>query len=108
MNLFLKQVIMILCNIFAVRHNTKRLVDARIVTWNGPRWTTFSVTEAVRRIIMSDRRIGGFEVIVRDSEENIIDANAVIDPTECTSMNSKCLIDIYMYYIQHYVLVSIM
>ena len=75
--------------LFAVRHSNKRLIDAKMVTWEGARWVTFQVTEAVRRIIMRGKRNGGFEVHVRDMEENILDAKSIIDPTVCSSINSK-------------------
>lgn len=77
---------------FAVRHSNKRLIDAKMVTWEGARWVTFQVTEAVRRIIMRGKRNGGFEVHVRDMEENILDAKSIIDPTVCSSINSKSYI----------------
>ena len=82
-----------------MRHNNKRLVDAKMVTWEGARWVTFQVTEAVRRIIMRGRRNGGFEVNVRDSHENILDAKTIIDPTICSSLNSKYYYFSYQFFV---------
>ncbi|KAL4222259.1 Bone morphogenetic protein 2 [Mactra antiquata] len=71
-----------------LRHSNMRLIDAKMVTWEGSRWVSFRVTDAVRRIITRGRRNGGFEVQVRDMEENSIDAKTVIDPTVCSFVTS--------------------
>lgn len=68
-----------------LRHSNMRLIDARMVTWDSERWVSLQVTEAVRRIMTRGRRNGGFEVHVRDMEENILDAKTIIDPTICTT-----------------------
>ena len=72
-----------------VRHNNRRLIDAKMVTWEGSRWVTLQVTEAVKRVITRGRRNGGFEVHIRDMDENILNAKQIIDPTICSSINSK-------------------
>jgi hypothetical protein len=74
---------------FLVRHSNMRLIDAKMVTWDSARWVSLHVTEAVKRIVTRGRRNGGFEVHVRDMEENILDAKTVIDPTVCTTVTGK-------------------
>ncbi|XP_060606089.1 uncharacterized protein LOC132758427 [Ruditapes philippinarum] len=69
-----------------LRHSNMRLIDAKMVTWDSARWVSLHVTEAVKRIVTRGRRNGGFEVHVRDMEENILDAKTVIDPTVCTTV----------------------
>jgi len=64
-----------------------RLIDAKMVNWDGARWVALQVTEAVKRIMTRGRRNGGFEVHVRDMEETILDAKTVIDPTICTPVS---------------------
>lgn len=66
-----------------------RLIDAKMVTWDSARWVSLHVTEAVKRIVTRGRRNGGFEVHVRDMEENILDARTVIDPTVCSTVTGK-------------------
>lgn len=61
-----------------------RLIDAKMVNWEGSRWVSLSVTDAVKRIVQRGRRNGGFEVQVRDMAEHTMNANWVIDPTVCT------------------------
>ena len=51
---------------------------------------TLQVTEAVKRIITRGRRNGGFEVHIRDMEENILDAKQIIHPTVCSTITGKC------------------
>ncbi|XP_045169627.2 uncharacterized protein LOC123532287 [Mercenaria mercenaria] len=70
-----------------LRHSNMRLIDAKMVTWDSARWVSLHVTEAVKRIVTRGRRNGGFEVHVRDMEENILDAKTVIDPTVCTTVS---------------------
>ncbi|WAQ94655.1 BMP2-like protein [Mya arenaria] len=67
-----------------LNHRNMRLIDARMVTWDSARWVNLEVTEAVKRVMSRGRRNGGFEVHVRDMEENVLDAKTVIDPTVCS------------------------
>ncbi|WAQ94351.1 hypothetical protein MAR_006822 [Mya arenaria] len=72
------------CYFPALNHRNMRLIDARMVTWDSARWVNLEVTEAVKRVMSRGRRNGGFEVHVRDMEENVLDAKTVIDPTVCS------------------------
>jgi len=76
--------------LISVNHRNMRLIDAKMVTWDSARWMTLDVTDAIKRIVTRGRRNGGFEVHVRDTEENVLDAKTVIDPTVCTFRTGKC------------------
>ena len=91
--LFSKFIYNIICTSLSptVRHSNMRLIDAKMVPWETSRWVSLQVTDAVKRITRG-RRNAGFEVHVRDMEENVIDAKTVIDPTVCTSVEGKILL----------------
>ncbi|XP_052248602.1 uncharacterized protein LOC127856435 [Dreissena polymorpha] len=68
-----------------------RLIDAKMVTWDSARWVNLQVTEAISRVLTRGRKNGGFEVHVRDMEENVLDAKTIIDPTVCSmSTDYEC------------------
>ena len=65
-----------------------RLIDAKMVTWDSSRWVTLQVTDAVKRIARG-RRNAGFEVQIKNMDEEVLDTTAILDPTVCTPTTGR-------------------
>ncbi|KAL5007438.1 hypothetical protein ScPMuIL_016244 [Solemya velum] len=63
----------------------KRIIDVKMVTWEGNSWATFTVTQAAQDWVFGNVRNVGLEVVVKDTNENIINANEIFDPLDCNS-----------------------
>jgi len=66
-----------------------RLIDAKMVTWDSSRWVTLQVTDAVRRIARGKRN-AGFEVQIKNMDEEVLDAKSILDPTVCSATTGTC------------------
>ncbi|KAK3600311.1 hypothetical protein CHS0354_017488 [Potamilus streckersoni] len=65
----------------------KRILDVKLVTWDGDRWVRLSVKDAIKDVVMGKRNCG-FEVQVRNLNEEEMDAKKIFNPIEC-SINSE-------------------
>ncbi|KAL3832070.1 hypothetical protein ACJMK2_023748 [Sinanodonta woodiana] len=62
----------------------KRILDVRLVTWDGDRSVRLSVKDAIKDVVMGKRNCG-FEVQVRNTNEEEMDARRIFNPIECTA-----------------------
>ncbi|XP_048246176.1 growth/differentiation factor 11-like [Haliotis rufescens] len=65
--------------------NRKRLLDARMVTTNGPTWVMFNVKQAVSEWLSGERNNFGFEIIVKDENEVPCNAMNMLVHVNCNS-----------------------
>ncbi|KAK6165827.1 hypothetical protein SNE40_022664 [Patella caerulea] len=65
--------------------NRKRLIDAKMVNWEGASWVVLNVKDAVSEWITGSRENYGLAVAVKDENENEVNASMLFEQIDCYS-----------------------